>query len=362
MEDMGLVSDLRATFENKKIFLTGHTGFKGTWLLMLLREFGADVKGYALAPDAQSLYLNLQGHKLCSSVSHDIRDLPVLRREIESFKPDFIFHLAAQPLVRVSYTSPSDTFDVNVMGTVNLLEAVRSLSNPCAVVVVTTDKVYKNPETGVAFKEDDPLGGYDPYSASKAAAEIVVASYRDSFFNLKDFARHRKSIASARAGNVIGGGDWSTDRLIPDVMKAIFSKRKISIRNPKAVRPWQHVIEPLLGYLILAMRQAQEPTRYNEAWNFGPQPENTKSVEEIVNDIIENMGVGEIETDSTDHVHEAQLLRLDISKALRLGWKPLLDSKETIQWTASWYKETEDTADSYQIVRDQIQNYFKLLG
>ena len=362
MENMGLISDLRAAFKNKKVFLTGHTGFKGAWLLMLLHELGAEVKGYALPPDAQSLYVNLEGEKLCSSVLHDIRDLPILRQEIHSFQPDFIFHLAAQPLVRVSYKFPLDTFDVNVMGTINVLETVRSLANRCIVVAITTDKVYENPETGAAFKEKDPLGGYDPYSASKAAAEIVIASYRNSFFNNEDFANHQKSVASARAGNVIGGGDWSEDRLIPDVMRAIFSKQKVSIRNPKAVRPWQHVIEPLLGYLILAMRQSQQPQRYNDAWNFGPRPENTRSVEEIVRDIISNIGEGEVAEDTSEHVHEAQLLRLDITKALQLGWTPLLSSEETIQWTVSWYKKTRDNSGrSYQIVSEQIQNYFNLL-
>jgi len=358
---MGLESKLRATFANKRIFLTGHTGFKGAWLTMLLHELGAEIKGYALKPETESLYVSVKGDRFCSSILHDIRDLQVLRQEIQSFQPDFIFHLAAQPLVRVSYKTPLDTFDVNVMGTINVLETVRSLAKPCVVVVVTTDKVYQNPETGEAFKEEDPLGGYDPYSASKAACEIVVASYRESFFNRRNFTNHQKSIASARAGNVIGGGDWSEDRLIPDVMRAIFSKQKISIRNPKAVRPWQHVVEPLLGYLILAMRQSQEPMRYNEAWNFGPKPENTRSVEEIVKSIISNIGEGQIERDSADHVHEAQLLKLDISKALQLGWEPLLNSEETIQWTVSWYVGIRDNRDSYQMVSEQIQNYFKLL-
>ncbi len=359
---MGIIRDLHKTFGGKKVFLTGHTGFKGAWLLMLLHELGAEVKGYSLAPDEKSLYTSIENANLCASVIHDIRDLPFLKNEIGTFQPDFIFHLAAQPLVRLSYKFPLETFDVNVIGTANVLEAVRALPNPCIVVLITTDKVYNNPETGEAFKETDALGGYDPYSASKAAAEILIASYRNSFFNSTDFAFHKKSVASARAGNVIGGGDWSEDRLIPDIIKSIFSNRKISIRNPRAVRPWQHVIEPLLGYLILAMRQSHEPTQYNEAWNFGPRPENTKSVEDIVKEVIETLGEGEMETDHGNHVHEALLLRLDISKALQLGWKPLLTPEQTIQWTVAWYKEVEkNRVHPASLVKDQIHAYFKLL-
>lgn len=241
-----------SAYKGKKVLLTGHTGFKGSWMLAWLQQLGATVKGYALAPENETdLYYLLDADKLCDSVIADIRDQNKISEVVKEFQPDFVFHFAAQPLVRRSYKMPVYTFEVNVMGTANVLEAVRHLSKSCSVVIVTTDKVYENKEWGIPYRETDPLGGYDPYSASKAAAEMVVSSCRNSFFNPGDFEKHKKGVASARAGNVIGGGDRAKDRIIPDIIRGIEKNESIVVRNPEAVRPWQHVLEPLSGYLLL---------------------------------------------------------------------------------------------------------------
>ena len=362
LEDMGIVADLQNTFKSKKVFITGHTGFKGSWLLLLLHELGAKIKGYSLAPEEHSLFSNINGDNLCFSVFNDIRNLDALKHEIKAFEPDFIFHLAAQALVRLSYQIPVDTFETNTLGTLNLLESVRELPNSCVVVLVTTDKVYENQETGHAFKETDPLGGHDPYSASKAAAEIIISSYRNSFFNAENSAKYRKSVSSARAGNVIGGGDWSKDRLIPDLIQGLYSSGKVNIRNPRSVRPWQHVLEPLVGYLILAAKQYQQPEAFNGAWNFGPELENSISVEEIVKLAINLLGFGDVAIDESPRPYEAQLLHLNINKAKQLGWKPLLTLNETIHWTLDWYlKIRNGEASAEQLVKMQIQTYLNLL-
>jgi CDP-glucose 4,6-dehydratase len=359
---MGITGQLTETFKGRKVFLTGHTGFKGSWLIMLFSQLGASVKGYALTPENKSLYNQIHGDSLCQSVIGDIRDAKKIQDEIASFQPDFIFHLAAQALVRPSYEDPITTFETNVMGTANVLEAVRHLPGRLVFLVVTTDKVYENPESGEPFRESDRLGGHDPYSASKAAAEIVISSYRNSFLNNAAFASHQKSVSSARAGNVIGGGDWSKDRLIPDVVRSLVSGAEIVIRHPDAVRPWQHVLEPLTGYLQLAMRQFHDPLKFNEAWNFGPLPEQHYSVKEVVDKLIQLWGSGQLKIEEDKSKHEAQYLTLAIDKAERLGWSPQLTLDKTLKWTVDWYKRTEVNNEvPSEIMKEQINDYLKLL-
>ena len=350
-------------YRGRKVFLTGHTGFKGSWMLGWLALLGARVKGYALAPQGDadaSLYASVGGDALCESVIADIRDRDRVRREIEAFQPDVVFHLAAQPLVRQSYEIPTETFDANVMGTVHVLDALRGLQRPCAAVMITTDKVYENREWPCPYRESDALGRYDPYSASKAAAEIVIAAYRSSYFNPAAFARHGKAIASARAGNVIGGGDWSRDRIVPDVVRALRQGLPVQVRHPGAVRPWQHVLEPLGGYLLLGARLAADPARFAESWNFGPAPDDTFTVEELVRTAIKVWGAGRYETPhQAEQPHEAQMLQLDISKTVsRLGWQPRLRSREAIEWTLAFYR----AMDAAQELRAQVTRYMDRCG
>lgn len=331
--------------------------------MQILHWLGADVKGYSLLPEkSKDLYNQINGDDLCySSVIADIKDLQKLQGEIVRYAPHFIFHLAAQPLVRRSYQEPVDTFMVNAMGTAHVLESMRSLSDPCVGLMITTDKVYENPERGVAFKEDDKLGGYDPYSASKATAEIIIDSYRRSFFNGDDFTRHSKAIASVRAGNVIGGGDFSDDRIIPDIVRAIEAGEKVVLRNPKSVRPWQHVLEPLSAYLLLAAKMATEPRRFSTAYNFGPDITDEKTVEELTQIFLAAYGRdGEYEIrQSTSNPHEAGLLMLDSTKAHKeLDWKPQLTATEAINITAGWY--AEKSLSAHQKCMRQIKAYFKI--
>jgi CDP-glucose 4,6-dehydratase len=345
-------------YKNKKVFLTGHTGFKGSWMLAWLHQLGANVKGYALAPENDSdLYNTIDGNSKNESIIADIRDKQKLENEIISFQPDFIFHLAAQPLVRLSYEIPAETFEVNVMGTVNVLDAVRKLTNHCSVVLITTDKVYENLEWHYPYRENDRLGGYDPYSASKASAELVISSYRNSFFNTNDYEIHHKSIASARAGNVIGGGDWAKDRIIPDIVRALQKNDKIQVRNPLAVRPWQHVLEPISGYLHLGLKMLKEPLKYNEAWNFGPNAEDNLTVGELTYKAIEIWGSGEMLTPKLNgQPHEAGLLKLDISKTVSsLNWKPKWNSETSITKTMQWYKQL--LTNNNVIINAQINEY-----
>jgi CDP-glucose 4,6-dehydratase len=332
---------LGSAYSGKKVFLTGHTGFKGSWMLAWLHLLGAQVKGYALAPETTpSLYSLLEGDTLCESVIADICDRQALEQAILDFQPDYIFHLAAQPLVRLSYELPADTFQVNAIGTAYLLDAVRQLAKPCTVVLITTDKVYENKEWVYPYRETDRLGGYDPYSASKACAELVINSYVQSFFNPVAYAQHRKAIAVGRAGNVIGGGDWAKDRIIPDIVRALQASQPVQVRNPAAVRPWQHVLEPVGGYLLLGARLMAEPSQFGGAWNFGPLADDTKTVEALVREAVEIWGSGHYDKPAlAGQPHEAGLLKLDISKALTyLDWKPVFDSKTAIAQTISWYK------------------------
>ncbi len=361
MEEMVSATYLRSIFNKKRVFVTGHTGFKGTWLIQILQWLGAEVKGFALAPEkANDLYNQVNGDKYCySSVMGDLRDLQLLKGELVRFEPDFVFHLAAQSLVRRSYDAPVDTFMVNTQGTVHVLEAIRSLQKPCVGLMITTDKVYENPERGTAFKEDDKLGGYDPYSASKAAAEIVIESYTRSFFNPGAYSKHQKAIAAVRAGNVIGGGDYSDDRIIPDIVRALDFGETVGLRNPKSVRPWQHVLEPLGAYLLLAAKMSEDPVTYSTAFNFGPEPNDTKTVEELTQiflETFEQQGNYKVTTTAIQP-HEASLLVLDSSKAESLlGWNPKLNAEQAIRTTAEWYADKENDAHTKCMM--QIEKYF----
>jgi CDP-glucose 4,6-dehydratase len=352
---------LESIFKGKRVFLTGHTGFKGAWLLQILHWLGADVKGYALPPENGSdLYHRIHGDELCyASVNGDLRDLHQLKGEMVRFEPHFVFHLAAQSLVRRSYEYPVDTFAVNAMGTVHVLEAMRALQHPCVGLMITTDKVYENPERGVPFTEEDKLGGYDPYSASKAAAEIVVSSYTRSFFHPDQYAKHEKTIASVRAGNVIGGGDFAEDRIVPDIVRALDRGEQVRLRNPQSVRPWQHVLEPLGAYLTLAAKMSEDPLRYTGAYNFGPELNDEKTVEELTQIFLSaygREGFYRIEQDTTAR-HEARLLLLDSSKAKNLlGWTPKLNAAAAICWTAEWYADKVNSA--LEKCLTQISRYF----
>jgi CDP-glucose 4,6-dehydratase len=354
--------EIRKTYKGKRVFLTGHTGFKGSWLLAWLNDIGAVVKGYALEPEPDNaLYTDIRGDELCTSVIADIRDADRLSQEMRSFRPDFVFHLAAQPLVRRSYTIPLETFAVNAMGTAHVLEAMRTLEHPCTGVMITTDKVYENPETGIPFREDDKLGGHDPYSASKAAAEIVISSYRSSFFQPHRIKEHGISISSARAGNVIGGGDMAADRIIPDIIRALVNDVKISIRNPMATRPWEHVLEPLQGYLVLGALQHLHPGQFESCFNFGPYPDHTKSVQVLAKGLLERWGdqKDRIEFDQKLQPKEASLLNLDIRKAEQeLRWTPRLSFQETINITADWYRDRHQKGmDARSLILRDIRHF-----
>lgn len=357
MEAMVTLSELQANYSGRKVFLTGHTGFKGAWMMACLHLAGAEIKGYALPPEhEQGLFNVLSGLTGVTSVLADIRDRDRLRKELVEFQPDLVFHLAAQPLVRRSYEIPAETFDINVTGTANLLEAVTKLEKPCATVVITTDKVYENKETGVLYRETDVLGGHDPYSASKACTELVVSSFRSSFFNAGGAVK--KGLASVRAGNVIGGGDFSRDRIIPDIVRALSTGQSIEVRNPASVRPWQHVLEPISGYLRLGGLLAGDPVRYGTAYNFGPQPEGHLPVRDLVDTAIAAWGHGSwIDRSSPDAPHEAALLHLDISRAgEELQWIPRLDAREAIHRTIKWYQQADNKKTDFTF--DQIKSYF----
>jgi CDP-glucose 4,6-dehydratase len=328
-------------WEGKRVFVTGHTGFKGSWLSLWLGQLGAEVKGYALEPPTEpSLFAAADVASGMISVIGDINNFQRMKKEICAHKPEIVFHLAAQPLVRLSYEDPIGTYQTNVMGTANLLEAVRACPSVRAVVVITTDKCYENREWIWAYRENDALGGNDPYSNSKACAELVVSAYRNSYFSAHPYDKHRVALATARAGNVIGGGDWARDRLIADMIRAFASSEVLRVRNPRATRPWQHVLEPLRGYLMLAERLYNDGMKFAAAWNFGPEYSDAKPVEWIVDafsrcwDSPTNW-----EIEGGNHPHESQILKLDWSKAEHeLYWRPALNVLEAIEMTASWYK------------------------
>jgi len=352
---------LSGHYHGKRVFITGHTGFKGAWMVAFLHSLGAQIKGYSLMPEYKGGLFELMAPlNLADSVLADIRERDRLRKEILDFQPDYIFHLAAQPLVRRSYELPAETFDINVTGTANLLEAATAIGKPCAVVVITTDKVYDNKEQHILYKEEDVLGGYDPYSASKACAELVVNAFRTSFFHPGRADEHKKGLASARAGNVIGGGDWSKDRIIPDIVRFLQQQQTIAVRNPQAIRPWQHVMEPVCGYLLLGALLHQDPARYSRAYNFGPLPDDHLTVQELVTIAIDKWGSGDWK-DTSDHKqpHEAGLLKLDINRSMReLQWKPRLDAHQAIEWTMAWYKQEPEKRVAFAF--DQINAYLSL--
>jgi CDP-glucose 4,6-dehydratase len=349
-------------YNGKKVFITGHTGFKGSWLCLLLHQLGAEVYGYALQPPTNpSLYELAKIDALVTSCIADIRDFQTLSKALSDAQPDMVIHLAAQPLVRDSYKNPIDTYAINVMGTVTLLEAVRHVPSVRAVINVTTDKCYENKEWLWGYRENEPMGGYDPYSNSKGCSELVTSSFRSSFFNPADYGKtHRVAIASARAGNVIGGGDWAEDRLIPDFIRAITNKETVNIRSPYAIRPWQHVLEPLSGYLLLGAKLWEEGCNYAEGWNFGPEDADAKPVEWIVRTICDLWGEGAAyQIDAAPQPHEATFLKLDCSKAkARLGWRPRRTIDATLKSIVEWTKACNAGEDMRQVCEKQIQEYF----
>jgi CDP-glucose 4,6-dehydratase len=351
---------LQAVYKNKKVLITGHTGFKGSWLLQWLHLLGAKIKGYALDPEyEEGIYNLIKGDSLCDSVIANILEKKKFEETVLSFEPDFIFHLAAQPLVRLSYEFPSETFAVNVLGTAHVLDAVKKLKKPCAVILITTDKVYENKEWVYPYRENDRLGGSDPYSASKACAELVISSYSRSFFDPNNYNYHLKAIASTRAGNVIGGGDWAKDRIIPDIVKSLALNKAVIIRNPTAIRPWQHVLEPLAGYLQLGIHLYENPVKYSGAWNFGPSSDDNKQVIDIVQTAIKIWGHGHYEIQSEDNpLHETSLLKLDISKTTSfINWNPVYNSTEAVEATMEWYKKFVAKDDMKKITIEQIHSY-----
>ena len=344
----------------KTVFLTGHTGFKGGWLSLWLQALGAKVVGYSLPPPTNpSLFEVARVAEGMTSIEGDIRDLARLTAAMAEHQPEIVIHMAAQPLVRYSYQNPVETYSTNVMGTVNVLEAVRHTNTVKAVVSVTSDKCYENKEWPWGYRENEPLGGYDPYSNSKGCAELVTAGYRSSYFNPEKYLKHGVAIASARAGNVIGGGDWALDRLIPDMLRAIGRGEAVLIRNPAAIRPWQHVLEPLSGYLMLTEKLYTQGPAYAEAWNFGPYDVDAKPVGWIIERITQVWGQDAAwKLDDVLHPHEATYLKLDCSKArARLDWHPRWNIGQTIEKIVDWHKACDQGADMHQMTLAQINAY-----
>ena len=348
-------------YKGKKVLITGHTGFKGSWLSIWFQELGAEVVGVGLAPysEKDNFVLSGIGKRNKADIRADIRDGEKMKQIFAEYQPEIVFHLAAQPLVRLSYEQPVETYQTNVMGTINIMEAIHATKSVKVGVMITTDKCYDNKEQLKGYVETDPFGGYDPYSSSKGACEIAIQSWRRSFFNPEDYGKkHTVSIASVRAGNVIGGGDWAKDRIIPDCIRALETTKVIDIRSPKAVRPWEHVLEPLSGYMLLAQKMWEKPTEYCEGWNFGPEAESVLTVWEVASAIIESFGFGELKDVSDPNAfHEANLLMLNIEKAkIRLGWKPRLNAKECAVLTSDWYKRYK-TENVYEICLDEINKF-----
>ncbi|WP_017752677.1 CDP-glucose 4,6-dehydratase [Clostridium tyrobutyricum] len=350
--DMGKFNNI---YDGKKVFVTGHTGFKGSWLTLWLKKLGADVMGYSLEPNTNPNLFNVcKCNSKCNSIIGDIRDYEKLNQSLNEYKPDIVFHLAAQPIVRLSYEKAKLTYETNIMGTVNLLEICKNIKSIKSVVVITTDKCYENKESIYGYRENDPMGGFDPYSSSKACVELIVSAYRDSFYN-----KNKIGLSSARAGNVIGGGDWAQDRLIPDFVREVSNSNIVVIRNPDAIRPWQHVLEPLSGYLWLGALMYEDTKRYSSSWNFGPEDNNIFNVSDILNLAIKSWGEGNIKVDKNEQLHEAKLLRLDITKAKTyLKWEPIYNMDETVDKTIKWYKTYYAGKDDIvDFTLSQIENY-----
>ena len=360
---------MKEFWQGRKVFLTGHTGFKGSWLVLWLQRLGAQVAGYALAPHTMpSLYNVANVADGMTSAIGNLNDLPKMRQVMADHRPEIVLHLAAQSLVRASYQDPIATYETNVLGTARLLEAVRSCDSVRAVVIVTTDKCYENREWVWPYRENDALGGHDPYSNSKACAELVTSAYRNSFFPVDRYVDHKVAIASARAGNVIGGGDWSADRLIADIIRAFGSGETLRIRNPNATRPWQHVLEPLRGYLALAENLYLHGTRFSGAWNFGSHYDDARSVGWIVEHLASRWAARggsapRWELDRGEHPHEAQMLKLDWTKAsLELGWNPALLLTEALDLTLDWYQNVQTGEDARRKCLNQIEAYCRKLS
>jgi CDP-glucose 4,6-dehydratase len=350
----------KSFWAGKVVLLTGHTGFKGSWLSLWLQSMGANVIGYALPPPTNpSLYITAKVANGMTSIEGDIRDFSELSKAFRDYQPNVVIHMAAQSLVRHSYANPIETYSTNVMGTVNLLEAARQAGSVRAIINVTSDKCYENREWVWGYRENEAMGGYDPYSNSKGCAELATAAYRSSYFNPENFADHQVALASARAGNVIGGGDWADDRLIPDILRAITEGKSVSIRNPHAIRPWQHVLEPLSGYLQLAQKLYREGAAFAEGWNFGPNDEDVKPVQWIVESLTNSWGKGASWVlDGSDHPHEAHYLKLDCSKAkARLDWRPKWSLADALGAIIDWHRAYRDGKDMHELTVSQIQDY-----
>ncbi len=350
-------------YRGKRVLVTGHTGFKGSWLSIWLQELGAEVVGVGLEPysDKDNFVLSGIGEKIRADVRADIRDGQGLKDIFAEYQPEIVFHLAAQPLVRLSYEIPVETYETNVMGTIHVMEAIRSTKSVKVGVMITTDKCYDNKEQVDGYVETDPFGGYDPYSSSKGACEIAIQSWRRSFFNPADYGKkHTVSLASVRAGNVIGGGDWALDRIIPDCIRALEDRRPIDIRSPKSVRPWEHVLEPLSGYMLLAQKMWMQPTAFCEGWNFGPEAESVSTVWEVATALVNHYGYGELrDVSDSNALHEAKLLMLNINKAKnRLGWRPRLNMDSCLALVADWYKRYT-TEDVYRLCIEEINRFLK---
>ena len=361
MESMVTFDNFENVYKGKTVLITGHTGFKGAWLSIWLKELGANVVGYSLEPytDKDIYVLSNLKHKITSIIG-DIRDKENLQKVFEEYKPEYVFHLAAQPLVIESYINPVYTYETNIMGTINILECIRNSESVKVSIIVTSDKCYENKEQFWGYREIDNLGGFDPYSASKGATEIIVNSYRHSFMNINDFNKHKKSISSVRAGNVIGGGDWQKNRIVPDCIKSIENDRAIYIRNPHSVRPWQHVLEPLRGYILLGERMTKNPQMYSGSFNFAPNLNSVVTVEKLANLLVDYYGKGNIEKDTNknNNYYESKVLNLDISKSyFMLDWYPKLDISQTVKFTVDWYKNYN--CNVYDLCVKQIENYIK---
>ena len=359
MEDV-----VRNIWQGRKVFLTGHTGFKGGWLALWLAQLGADVRGYALDPSTEpNLFTAARVGSVIEDNRGDLRDQPSLDRALRDFQPEIVFHLAAQPLVRRSYIDPVGTYSTNVIGTANVLESVRTSTSVRAAVIITTDKCYLNREWHWGYRETDALGGHDPYSSSKACVEILSASYRSSYFPPDRFATHRVALATARAGNVLGGGDWSEDRLIPDLIRGFISGKPVLIRRPSAIRPWQHVLDPVAGYLALGERLLLGGSAFADAWNFGPSDDDVWPVGQIASEMARRWGNGAIWiTDESETAHEAGYLKLDSSKARsELNWLPQLRLKSTLEWLVDWYQSWQGGADMQKFTLSQILKYQTLM-
>lgn len=348
-------------YKGKKVLVTGHTGFKGSWLSIWLNELGAQVIGFSLDPvtEKDNFCLSNISNKI-TDIRGNICDANLLKSVFAEYQPEIVFHLAAQPLVRLSYDIPVETYGTNVMGTINVMEAIRATDSVKVGIMITTDKCYENKEQIWGYRENEPMGGYDPYSSSKGAAEIAISSWRRSFFNPSEYAKHGKSIASARAGNVVGGGDWALDRIVPDCIRALEADKNIEIRSPKAIRPWQHVLEPLSGYMLLAQKIWENPTKHCEGWNFGPHSESIADVWKVATKIVNNYGSGQLKDISDPNaLHEAKLLMLEISKAkFELGWEPRMDLSQCMELTVDWYKRYK-CENVYSLCVEQIGKYIK---